>query len=326
MNILNMNYATGPTASLASADGLKTLRIVLLTRALDMGGAQRQLIYLARGLAGRGHDVHVLSFYGGGELQGTVDDPAVKVSDLGKLGRWDLLRFANRARSRLADLRPDVIYSFLTPANLAAAGLRRFLPAHRLVWSVRASDLDYSAYSPLIGLTMAVERRLSNVPDLIVANYEAGRRDAVARGVPAAKLCVIPNGIDTAALTVATPEARARARASLALASDEIAIGMIARLDPMKDHPTFLRALAELAAKRHVRAVLAGPPDGSDRKCLDTLAAELGIANRLLWLGSVVEVETLYPALDVVCLSSAYGEGLPNVLGEAMACGIPCVA
>ena len=326
MNILNMNYETGSNFSLSRADGLKSLRIVLLTRSLTLGGAQRQLIYLAKGLAERGHDVHILSFYGGGELDATVGDRAVEVSDLGKSGRWDLLAFANKARSRLIHLRPDVIYSFLTPANLTAAGLRRFLPEHRLVWSVRASNLDFSAYGPMIGLTMAVERRLAHVPDLIVANSEAGRRDAVARGFPAAKMCVVPNGIDTAALALTTPDARARARASLALQSDEVAVGMIARLDPMKDHATFLRAMAQVAAKRRARAVLAGPPDGPARKRLEALAAELGIADRLLWLGPVPQVENLYPALDVVCLSSAYGEGLPNVIGEAMACGIPCVA
>jgi glycosyltransferase involved in cell wall biosynthesis len=326
MNILNMNYQTGANAKLSMANGLKSLRIALLTRSLTLGGAQRQLIYLARGLAGRGHDVHVLSFYGGGELLASVADPAVEVSDLGKSGRWDLLAFAKRARSHLADLRPDVIYSFLTPANLTAAGLRRFLPQHRLVWSVRASDLDFSAYGPMIGFTMAVERRLSHVPDLIVANSEAGRRDAVARGFPAAKMCVVPNGIDTAALTLTTPDMRARARASLGLESDEVAVGMIARLDPMKDHPTFLRAMAQVAAKRRVRVVVAGPPEGPARMGLEALAAELGIADRLLWLGPVAEVKNLYPALDVACLSSAYGEGLPNVIGEAMACGIPCVA
>jgi hypothetical protein len=113
----------------------------------------------------------------------------VEVSDLGKSGRWDLLAFAKKARSRLADLCPDVIYSFLTPANLTAAGLRRFLPTHRLVWSVRASNL--STYGPMIGLSMAVERRLAYVPDLIVANSEAGCRDAIARGFPAAKMCVV---------------------------------------------------------------------------------------------------------------------------------------
>jgi glycosyltransferase involved in cell wall biosynthesis len=326
MNVLNMNYEAGANAKLASADERKTLRVVLLTRSLTMGGAQRQLIYLARGLAARGHDVHVLTFYGGGELHGTVADPAVRVSDLGKSGRWDLLPFAKKARSRLADLRPDVIYSFLTPANLTAAGLRRFLPAHRLVWSVRASNLDYSDYGSMIGLTMAVERRLSNIPDLIVANSESGRRDAVARGFPAAKTCVVPNGIDTEALALTTPDARARARASLGLQSDESAIGTIARLDPMKDHPTFLRALAQVAAERRVRGVLAGPSEGVSRTQLEALAAELGIADRLLWLGPVAQVADLYPALDVVCLSSAYGEGLPNVIGEAMACGIPCVA
>jgi glycosyltransferase involved in cell wall biosynthesis len=325
MNISNMNYETCATSKMSRPDGQKTLRIVLLTRSLTFGGAQRQLIYLASGLAGRGHDVHVLSFYGGGELHATVADSAVEVSDLGKSGRWDLLAFAKRARSRLADLRPDVVYSFLTPANLTAAGLRRFLPEHRLVWSVRASNLDFSAYGPMIGLTMAVERRLSRVPDLIVANSEAGRRDAVARGFPATKMCVVPNGIDTTALALTTQDARARARASLSLQSGEVAVGMIARLDPMKDHATFLRAMAQVAAKRRARAVLAGPTEGPARKRLEALAAELGIADRLLWLGPVVQVENLYPALDVVCLSSAYGEGLPNVIGEAMACGIPCV-
>jgi glycosyltransferase involved in cell wall biosynthesis len=322
MNILNMNYETGANSMMLRADGAKALRIVLLTRALTLGGAQRQLGYLANGLAERGHDVHVVSFYGGGELRATIADSEVEVSDLGKSGRWDLLAFAKKARSRLADLCPDVIYSFLTPANLTAAGLRRFLPTHRLVWSVRASNL--STYGPMIGLSMAVERRLANVPDLIVANSEAGRRDAIARGFPAAKMCVVPNGIDTAALALTTPDARARARASLALQADEVAVGMIARLDPMKDHPTFLRAMAQVAANRRTRAVLAGPPDGPARKRLEALAAELGIADRLLW--PVARVENLYPALDVVCLPSAYGEGLPNVIGEAMACGIPCVA
>jgi glycosyltransferase involved in cell wall biosynthesis len=326
MNILNMNYQSGANSKLSRADGLKALRIVLLTRSLTLGGAQRQLIYLARGLAERGHDVHVLSFYGGGELHATFADATVQVSDLGKSGPWDLLAFAKKARSRLADLRPDVIYSFLTPANLTAAGLRWFLPEHRLVWSVRASNLDFSAYGPMVGLTTAVERRLSHVPDLIVANSEAGRRDAIARGFPAAKMCVVPNGIDTAVLALTTADARARARASLALESDEVAVGMIARLDPMKDHPTFLRAMAQVAAKWRTRAVLAGPTEGPARKRLEALAGELGIADRLLWLGSVAKVENLYPALDVACLSSAYGEGLPNVIGEAMACGIPCVA
>jgi glycosyltransferase involved in cell wall biosynthesis len=326
MNILKMNYQSGANSKLSRADGLKALRIVLLTRSLTLGGAQRQLIYLARGLAERGHDVHVLSFYGGGELHATFADATVQVSDLGKSGPWDLLAFAKKARSRLADLRPDVIYSFLTPANLTAAGLRWFLPEHRLVWSVRASNLDFSAYGPMVGLTTAVERRLSHVPDLIVANSEAGRRDAIARGFPAAKMCVVPNGIDTAVLALTTADARARARASLALESDEVAVGMIARLDPMKDHPTFLRAMAQVAAKRRTRAVLAGPTEGPARKRLEALAGELGIADRLLWLGSVAKVENLYPALDVACLSSAYGEGLPNVIGEAMACGIPCVA
>ena len=136
---------------------------------------------------------------------------------------------------------------------------------------------------------------------------------------------MVPNGIDTERFR---PDAAARSnlRHELGFDQEHIAIGLIARLDPMKDHPTFLQAAAILA-KRHpkVRFVCVGVGTDNYESELKRLAHTLGLADRLIWLGSRNDVAKLLNAFDIVTLSSAYGEGFPNVVGEAMATGLPCV-
>jgi glycosyltransferase involved in cell wall biosynthesis len=295
---------------------------MLLGRALTIGGAERQFAQLAAGLAGRGHAVTLATFYQGDAFAANLAETGVRFISLGKRGRWDVLPFLRRLRAEVAHLAPDVVYSFLTPANLLTAALR-FLP-HKLVWGFRASDLELRHYDPVFRVATGLERRLAGTADLVITNSEAARRDALARGLAARRLEVVPNGIDVAAFRPFAPPARRAARAALGLDGDGPVIGMVARLDPMKDHETFLRALRRLP-ERHV-AVVAGPPAGPGRARLEAHAAALGLAARLRWLGPVADVREVYAALDVLCLPSAFGEGFPNVLGEAMACGLPCVA
>ena len=302
----------------------RPLRLVLLGRALTIGGAERQFAQLAAGLAGRGHAVTLATFYDGDAFAANLAG-RVTLLPLGKRGRWDGLPFLRRVRAEIARLRPDVIYSFLTPANLLTAALRPLLPRHKLVWGFRASDLDLAHYDPVFRVATGLERRLSGAADLIVANSEAARRDGLARGLPGRRLEVVPNGIDTAAFRPFAPSARRAARAALGLDGEAPVIGMVARLDPMKDHETFLGALQRLP-ERGIRAVIAGPPPGPARARLEALAAGLGLGEGVRWLGPVADVREVYAALDVLCLPSAFGEGFPNVLGEAMACGLPCVA
>jgi glycosyltransferase involved in cell wall biosynthesis len=296
---------------------------MLLGRALTIGGAERQFAQLAAGLAGRGHAVTLATFYQGDAFAANLAETGVRFVSLGKRGRWDVLPFLRRLRAEVAHLAPDVVYSFLTPANLLTAALR-FLP-HRLVWGFRASDLELRHYDPVFRLATGLERRLAGTADLVITNSEAARRDALARGLAARRLEVVPNGIDVAAFRPFAPAARRAARAALGLDGGGPVIGMVARLDPMKDHETFLHALSRLP-DRGVRAVIAGAPAGPERARLEAIAAGLGLDGRVRWLGPVDDVRDVYAALDVLCLSSAFGEGFPNVLGEAMACGLPCVA
>jgi len=105
-------------------------------------------------------------------------------------------------------------------------------------------------------------------------------------------------------------------------------IGLVGRLDPIKGHPVFLEAARILAAKR-ADLVFVCVGDGPEpyRRQLRRLGAELGLGERLIWAGSRAygDMPDVYNALDLLCLAS-HSEGLGNVIGEAMACGVPCVA
>jgi glycosyltransferase involved in cell wall biosynthesis len=116
-------------------------------------------------------------------------------------------------------------------------------------------------------------------------------------------------------------------RARLGLPTDARVIGLVARLHPMKDHETFLRAAAAFSQHHQdARFVLCGSGCGPNSETILPLIESLGLAGRVVLLGERTDLDKIYPVFDVLAQSSAYGEGLPNVVIEAMACGVPCVA
>jgi len=302
------------------------VRIALLIRSLRTGGAERQLVTLARGLARLGHDVEVLSFYPGDAFEDELRGSGVGVNVLEKRGRWDLPGFVSRLARRLRALRPDVLHGYLGVPNLLCAALRPLLPHTRIVWGVRASELQMHLYDDRwVGLEYRLEALLSSLPDLVIVNSHAGLEHAAKRGFPRSRMVVVPNGFDTARFRP-DPEARARVRREWAVADDEKLVGLVARLDPIKDHPTFLRAAALLRARRKdVRFVCVGDGTSGYRAELERLARQLGLDERALrWAGARADVPAVDNAFDVACCSST-SEGFPNVVAEAMACGRPCV-
>ena len=302
------------------------MRILLSIPSLMPGGAERQFAELAAGLAARGHEVLAVALDRGGPLEAALGQARLVV--IGKRNRLGNVRVAARLAGHLRAFQPQVHYAFLTAACVLGGLLKPFFPATRLVMGLRATDVDHSAYTyGRAGRIMhGLEVRLSGLAGLVIANAQAGRRDALRRGFKADRIVVVPNGIDTErclpdrALGLPLREA-------WGIGPGEVLIGHVARLDPMKDHPNFLRAAALLAARRpEARFVCVGAgPEGYTAE-LRRQADELGLAGRLVWAGGRADMPQVYNALDLLCLSSAYGEGFPNVLGEAMACGVPCCA
>ncbi|MCC6314304.1 MAG: glycosyltransferase [Thermomicrobiales bacterium] len=299
------------------------MRLVILARSLEFGGAERQLVALARGLHDRGHRVSVVLFYGGGPLERDLHEAGVPVVALGKRGRWDIGGFAWRLARALRRERPDIVHGYLAMPNLLALALR---PIHggKVVWGVRGSAVERSDQDWLERAIDRGEARLARRADLVIANSHAGKAAVVAQGFPAGRVRVVPNGIDTARFHP-DPAAGQRFRAELGVPAEVPLVGAIGRLDPQKDHPTFLRAAAQIAAERgDVRFVCVGSGPPAEAARLRQLGDELGLGDRLRWVPARAEVTAVYNGLDVLALSSAYGEGFPNVVGEAMACGVPC--
>jgi glycosyltransferase involved in cell wall biosynthesis len=300
------------------------VKILFFTRSLNAGGAERQLVLLARGLHQRGHDVAVALCYSGGPLEADLKETSVRMISLDKRGRWDVFGFLLRLIRTVRSERPDLLYAYI--ADLMTVFVQPFLRSMKIVWSIRGSNMDLSRYDWLHGTSHTLGCWLSRLPDLIISNSHAGRRDYVAKGYPADRTIVIPNGVDTARF-FPNPEARERVRAQWGMAEGEELIGLVGRLDPQKDHETFLQAAVLLLRERkQVRFVCVGNGPSEYKTALKSRAHALGLSDHVMWISAQSQVADVYNALDLLVSSSSFGEGFSNVLGEAMACGVPCVA
>src|SRR5262249_52012926 len=145
---------------------------------------------------------------------------------------------------------------------------------------------------------------LSRFPDLIICNSQAGQDTAIARGFPAEKTIIIPNGIDTDRF-LPHGAARARVRAGWGVAAGERLVGIVGRFDVMKDHPTFLRAAALVArGEAKARFVCVGGGSETCQQELRALADALGLSEPLIWAGPRKDMTAVYNALDLFALSS----------------------
>ncbi len=302
------------------------LKVCLLIYKLDFGGSQRQIVELAKGLADSGHDVTLISCYEGGAFsKGTEHFEKIKYISLKKKGKWDLPVFLFRFYMQIRRLRPDVLYGFLSLANLLSVFAKLFLPGVRVVWGVRASNMDFKKYGLLIRTAFSLECIFSRFANIIIANSDAGKRCCQKVFSFSGEIEVVRNGIDTE-LFKPDLEKRIKQRSEWQVAEEAILTGIVGRMDPMKGYPVFLRAAAIVAEKyrdMYFVCVGGGPEDYVYE--LKEFASGLGISDRVIWAGFNQDMSQVYNALDLFTSASLFGEGFSNVIGEAMATGVPCV-
>lgn len=301
------------------------IRIVFLIRTLDIGGAERQLVTLVTNLDRHRFDITVLCFYSGGPLEAELRSHGIRVYFLEKRGRWDLIPSLVRCFRFLKPIKPDILHSYLGPPNLLALFLKPWFRSTKVLWGMRASYMDWGQYDMLTGWMFRLECLLARFPDLIIMNSHASHAYHLRHGFPRDRMVVIPNGINTDTFYPDSNK-RHKLRKEWGIQSESVVVGLVARLDPMKDHSTFLKAAALfLGSTKRAYFVCVGMGSEAYRKHLHQLAERLGISTKIIWTGLRQDMADVYNACDVVS-SSSCGESFPNVLGEAMACGVPCVA
>jgi glycosyltransferase involved in cell wall biosynthesis len=300
--------------------------ILFLLRSLNLGGAERQLCTLAAGLQESGYSVKIAVFYMGGPLEAEARAMGIQIVDLKRRGRWDLFHFFLRLVRLIRVEKPDILHSYLQVPNIWSAFVKVVLPHVKIFWGIRASNVAMEKYGWQAQLTDRVESLLARIPDWIICNSHAGMRHAVEKGYPHEKLCVISNGTDTERF-FPDRESGLQLRKQWGVEANQKLIGMVGRMDPMKDYPNFLRAASLLVQEREdIRFVcVGGGPDRYIHEYRD-LARSLNLERFLIWAGEQGSMLNIYNSLDILALTSAFGEGFSNAIGEAMACGVPCVA
>jgi glycosyltransferase involved in cell wall biosynthesis len=298
--------------------------ILLLIPQLSSGGAERQLVALATGLKRMGYPVKVAVFYAGMPMEAGLLEAKVPIINLNK-SRWGFPILYYHLIGMIRRERPDVLYSYLSLPNDWSVLVKPWSPSTRIVWGIRVSNLDLHNYDWQGRMTYILEAKLARFANQIICNSFAGAEAAIKRGIPRKKLSVIPNGIDVKQFRPIRAS-RDLFRRELKFTKKEKLIGLVGRLDLMKDHANFLQAAALLAQERKdVRFICVGSGEKSYGAQLRKLAGNLGLEKILTWTGDRQDMEHVYNGLDILVLPSSYGEGFANVVGEAMACGVPCV-
>lgn len=301
------------------------IRVFFLIRSLHIGGTERQVVNLIKGLDKSCFEVAVGLFYNEGPLrEELLAEGGVRIYSLDKRGRWDIFRFIARLVGILRKFRPDILYSYLTDANVLALLAKYCSGVPHVVWGIRAANVDFSRYDWITRFMFQLAAFQSSRVDLIIANSHAGAAFHCCQGYDGRRFIVVPNGVETDHF-YPNPSMGKELRSEWEIRDGEVLIGLIGRNDPMKDHSTFLQAAALLLQdQENVRFLCIGGGCESYRSELQSFSRELGLDSHVIWVGPRKDMCAVYNALDIVC-SSSYGEGFPNVVAEGMACGVPCV-
>lgn len=300
-------------------------KVAFIIRDLDYGGAQRQLITLVKELDKQKFDITVFCFYTDGLLEKDLKNDHINIICLDKKSRWDVFGFLWRFFKHLKRIQPDVIHRYLSEANLLAIFFKPLFLSIKVIWGIRDSNISPSEYDWLENLIFKIQCFLSRFVDLVIVNSHAGKNFHLEHGFPQHKTIVIPNGIDIDRFKC-DREAGAKVRVEWQIPENMILMGLIGRLAPMKDHPTFLRAAALICQEREdVKFICIGNGTPEYAASLHELTHKLNIEDKVIWASGRSDMPAVYSALNIVCSSSAYGEGFGNVIGEAMACEVPCV-
>lgn len=307
------------------------LKIVLFIGSLQTGGAERQALYLARGLAAQDAQVRLLTLFPGGafweEAETSIGGDLRSLYSRRPASRparvLRLLWAPFRLRGFLKVESPEFLYSmlFLTNffARIATIGMNS---KTFLAWGIRSSNMqgDYRVAIPHL-----LCKLFSGGVPLMIANSHEGMQFIRNEGFRVQHGEVVHNGIDPERFRW-DPDGRARQRGEWEIGPDVILVGVVGRLTAMKGHSVFMEMAALLRRESPMfHFVCVGPGDREFREELEALASTLKLSDALTFAGGASEMSPVYSAIDVLVSSSVWGEGFPNVIGEAMACGRPCV-
>ena len=302
------------------------MKIVYLTTGLNMGGAEVMLYNLLSKIDRDIFEPTIISLMDKGVFGEQIEQLGIPVHSAGMLVGKPSLASIKRVVGLIKQAEPDLIQGWMYHGNLAAQFFN-FVSGKKtpVLWSIHHSLHDLPSEKPLTQGIIRFGSWSSKYVSKVAYVSEKSQGQHQKIGYDRKNSCVVPNGFDVSKFQPSA-EIRQKFRQELGISDETFLIGSMARYHPMKDHANLLKAAKVLLAEYpETKFVLIGTNVDSDNSFLTDLIAELDIEKNVYLLGQRRDIPQITPALDILTSSSAFGEAFPLVIGEAMACGIPCV-
>ena len=303
------------------------MKVIHIISGLKVGGAEMMLFKLLGAWDRQRDEIEVISLTEKGVMGEKIASLGVPVIALGMPRGRPSLGGLVRLTRHLRKSGPAIIHCWMYHGNLIGGLAARLAGQRIIIWGIRSSNLDEIGNRRSTLWTVKAGAKLSGlIPRKVVCCSENAGRIHVALGYRADKMLTIPNGFDLGRFKP-DAEAREAVRRELNVPGAAVLIGFVARFDPQKDHRNFIEAARRLAARTAgVHFLMCGERvDWANPELAGWIDAA-GLRDRFHLLGRRDDVPRVTAALDLAACASAYGEAFPNVLGEAMACGVPCVS
>ena len=300
-----------------------TLKVLHVITSLSLGGAESMLYKLLSRLDQSRFPGDVVSLVPTGSVGARIAGLGISVESLGMKRGLPSPVALGRLGKVLRRVRPDIVHGWMYHGNVAAwLGRATHAGETPLICSVRHSLADLGGEKRTTRWMIRLGARVSRSSTAVVYNSDAAARQHEALGYAKDRTVVIPNGFDVETFR---PDAGARAalRSELRLGPDTVLIGLIGRYHPVKNHAGFIRA-AGFLKNTQAHFVLAGTGVDTSNEELSGRIRAAGLQDRVHLLGERDDMPRVQAALDIAT-SASTTEAFPNVVGEAMACGVPCV-
>ena len=302
------------------------IRVVHVINSFEFGGAEAMLCNLLLRSDRERFDLHVVSLIDDLRVAGPIIEAGIPIEVIGMRPGIPSPAAVLRLIRHLRSLRPDVIQTWMDHSNLIGGVAGRLVPGAKVVWGIHHSHHVPGLTKRSTLLTVRACGVLSSqLPSRIICCSEHSRTMYAASGFANEKITVIPNGFDTSRFRP-DPEAALAVRAEIGVPPATPLSGLVARYDPLKDHASFVRAAGLLhEAMPQVHFLMCGAKVDADNAELFAQITALGLSDVVHLLGPRSDVPRIFAALDIAA-SSSISEAFPLAVGEAMACGVPCVA
>ena len=299
------------------------MRILHVINGLDDGGAEGVLYRICK--YDKEHEHIVVSMQDFGKYGALLRSQVIEVRVLNISGLKTLPKAILEFRQILKETKPDLIQTWMYHANIFAGILTKiFYYKKPVFWNIRCTIMKLGEAGFVTYILTYLGSLLSYfIPDCIIVCADSIKSDHKQIGYKSSKIKIIENGFDLKHFNFSPKLFKKKTNVS----KTDVVVGVLGRFHPQKNHNLAIKSCS-LAIKngQDIKLYLAGSGMTTDEPLLKNLIGKYSMENFTRLFGALKDVRIFFNEIDVLLLPSRFGEGFPNVLAEAMASGIPCIA